>query len=162
MSGMVYKWKPGARVKLDAQVVGEQLEAIRVRSGGELTARMVLEEARNEASPLHDGFEWDDEVAAEQWREGQARHMITTITVVPVADKAGAAPVRAFVSVVRDERRSFTSITHAMSDDELRRQVLAQAWEELRGWQDRYKEYQELAGIFTVIEAERPRMARAS
>ena len=49
----------------DAQVIGEALEEIRLKAGGELTPGAVVEAARTKRSALHKHFEWNDAVAAE-------------------------------------------------------------------------------------------------
>lgn len=49
---------------------------------GELTADLVVEEARPKQSPLHPYFEWDDRRAAEQHRLEQARLMIRRVKFV--------------------------------------------------------------------------------
>lgn len=152
---MVYKWRPGFHApKIPAQVVGEEIESIRERSGGSVTADLVLAEAADENHRLHDAFEWDDAKAAHAHRLTQAGEMIRSI-VVTVDAKPDAGPVRAFVSVVDPEPhagRVFTSVQHAMSRPDLREQVLRQAKQEMLSWRKRYAQYQELASVFDVID----------
>jgi hypothetical protein len=49
------------------------LEELAARNGGELTAAETLEAARDPNSPIHSCFQWDDSLAAEQYRLEQAR-----------------------------------------------------------------------------------------
>jgi hypothetical protein len=72
-----------------------------------------------------------------------------------VIEDRGERPetIRAFVSVKRDEDRSYTSILHALSDDGLRAQVVAQAWADLEAWHKRYAELAEFAKFFVLIKA---------
>ena len=58
-----------------------EIERIRAMHGGVLHAEDVLEEAKNPASPLHPMFEWDNNVAAHQWRLEQARSLIREVRV---------------------------------------------------------------------------------
>ena len=51
---MVYKKKDGARLKTDAQTVGEICEKLE-RNGG-LTAKRLVDESRPEDAPLHKEF----------------------------------------------------------------------------------------------------------
>lgn len=44
--------------------------------GGIISPRDVVDAAKNEASPLHPFFEWDDSVAAEKYRLGEARNLL--------------------------------------------------------------------------------------
>lgn len=151
---MIYKWKTGSKAALPAQLVGDELERIRVRHNGRLESEMVVDAAREETSPLHPAFEWNDRRAAEKFRVEQAKYLIRSIEVV-VVDQPEAQPIRAFVSVVRDEDRSYTSVSHAMADPDLRQQVLSGALKELVAWRDRYAELVELASVFAAIDKAR-------
>lgn len=153
---MIYQWKSGAHIKIDAQKAGEEMESIRTRNNGRLEADHVVHAARDETSPLHPHFEWDDEAAAGKYRNEQAGHLIRCITVEMPKRDGTEAPMRAFVSVVRDEDRSYTSVAHALADPELRRQVLNQAWRELEAWRQRNAELTELAEVFSAIDQARP------
>lgn len=147
----VYRWKPQAGIAVDAQVAGEELERIRTSRNGRLTQEDVVEEARPKTSPIHDAFEWNDKRAAHKWRLEQASYLIRQITVV--YDEAPAAePIRAFVNVKRGEDRSYVSTAQALSDADLRRQVVAAAWFELRAWRKRHAELIEFARVFALID----------
>lgn len=152
--GMIYQWKPGAHVHIDAQAAGEEMEKLRVLYNGRLETHMVLEAAKDKASALHDHFEWDDGIAATAYRNEQAGHLIRCITVEIEKPDGSAAPVRAFVSVKRDEDRSYTSVQHALTDADLRLQVIAQAWHELAAWRKRHAELIEFGSIFAAIDDE--------
>jgi len=151
---VIYQWKPGSRAELDAQAVGEELERIRTKHNGRLESEMVIEAARECGSPLHTAFEWNNKRAADAYRVDQARYLIRSIEVI-VEDQPDAKPVRAFVSVVRDQDRSYTSVSHALGDPELRRQVLLGALGELEAWRIRYAELVELANVFASIDEAR-------
>lgn len=150
-----YFWKPQAQISVQAQAAGDELERIRVLHNGRLTQEDVVAEARDKRNPLHSAFEWNDKRAAHQYRLTQAGYVIRMITV-KLDDGDGKPPVRAFVNVKRDEDRSYTSVVHAMSDSELRAQVITQAWKELEDWKHRHAELVEFARLFTVIEELRP------
>lgn len=155
--GMVYSWKAGAHhaPNIEAQVAGEELERIRVHNNGRLENAHVVAAARDKKSPLHPVFEWDDKKAAAAYRLDQAGDLIRAIDVVIVKDETEARPIRAFVSVVRDKDRSYTSVQHALSDAELRAQVVAQAWAELEAWRKRHAELVEFAAVFASMDQAR-------
>lgn len=159
MSKMVYSWKKGAMSAIDAQVAGEEFERLRVRQNGRLASRDVVDAARPASSPLHPAFEWDDAKAAEAWRVDQAGHMIRHIDVTFASGGKESEPIRAFVSVVRDSDRAYTSVAHALSDAELRAQVVAQAWKELEAWRQRHAELVEFAQVFAAMDDEQARAA---
>lgn len=147
---MEYKWKPGTRAKIKAQVAGDELESIRKGNDGLLTPQVVLEQASDPESPIHDGFEWDDSTAANLHREQEARLMINHLTVT-ISEVPGSEPTRAFVSIRVDDSPRYTSIQVALATPELRKQVLDKALKEARAWQDRYNEYEELTSVFAAI-----------
>lgn len=154
MSEMVYHWKSGSRVKIDARKAGRRMEKLRKKNKDHLTTSVVVDDARAKTSPLHDHFEWSDARAADAYRNEQAGYLIRCLMVTGSLSEGSEETItRAFVSVVRDDDRSYTSIVHAMSDDELRRQVVETAWRELGVWRDRYQEYKELADIFNAMDA---------
>jgi hypothetical protein len=57
----------------DAKIIGPALENLNAEGKG--TAADIVDAARPDDAPLHRYFEWDDGVAAERYRETQARHM---------------------------------------------------------------------------------------
>src|SRR3954451_3006050 len=69
--------------KTDAKQVGPELE--RLAAAGKSKPRDIVEAARPEASPLHRYFEWNDQRAAEGFRQMQAGRMARTIRVYTVA-----------------------------------------------------------------------------
>lgn len=157
MLGLVYGWKPGARIGLKAQVVGERLEHLRQKHGG-LDAVLVVEDARPPGAPTHEAFEWDDARAAEQYREDQARYLIRSVTVQQTGEEKPS--VRAFVVVNETgAEQTYTSVYVALADEQLRKQVLARALRELQQWEARYQELAELAEVLSAARAARERLA---
>lgn len=55
-----------------------------LETNGRLTPEAVVEDARDEHSPLHDFFEWDDSEASHQYRLWQARTVIKSVNLVTV------------------------------------------------------------------------------
>lgn len=152
-----YAWKPGSRVRLDAAKAGREMEDVRRQNGGALTPENLLERARSANSAVHGHFEWDDEKAAHQHRVSQAGDLIRAITIdISTSNIEPAKTIRAFVSVERHGERSYTSTVHAMTDADLRRQVVQRAWADLEAWRERHKELTEFARIFTAMDATSP------
>ncbi len=147
---MIYEWKDAAHISVDAQIAGDFLDQLKVRHNGHLSPRAVVEAARDEASPIHAHFEWDDTVAAEHYRQQQAGYMLRCLVVrTPEVEHK---PVRAFVSVSLSDERSYVGTQEAMADPDMRGQVLAQALREMVSFRRRYRELEELAEIFTAID----------
>lgn len=77
-----YVFRNGARISgVDAKTAGDELARIQDQHG-ELTAPLVVDEARPDDAPLHPAFEWDDQLAAELHRQQQARSLIRSVQVV--------------------------------------------------------------------------------
>ena len=142
---MVYQWKTGARVNADAQVAGEMCK--RLSEEGRLTAAELLEENRPEDAPLHGAFEWDDGVAAESWREHQARHIINSIVVVPER----TPPVRGFFKLESTER-TYHPIESIVSRVNTRQKLLDNALRELAAVQSKYKTLTELDRVWAALD----------
>lgn len=150
----IYRWKPGANVKIAPDVAGAELERIRTKANGRLTPEGIVASARRPTSPLHPHFEWDDAKAASAHRITQAGYLIRSIEVLDAVE-GQKKPIRAFVSVVRDEDRSYVSTAHALSDSDLRRQVVDRAWRDLEAWRERHAELIEFAAVFTAMDQAR-------
>lgn len=84
---MRYEFKAGARYSVAADVAGAELERIQ-NQRGVIEPRVVVEESRPEAAPLHPVFEWDDDKAAENYRTWQARSLIKSVRVIELRDGA--------------------------------------------------------------------------
>lgn len=162
MSAMVYKWREQAGIKINAQVAGEYMEALRARRNGHLTPQAILEDAKSAKSPLHKAFEWRDSKAAYEHRLWQARHLMNSIVVTVKATKAPkqkAAAVRAFVNVRVEKKNSYVSRAHALSEADMRRQMLAAAMRELASWRNRHADLTELSPIFAIIDKHSEKIA---
>jgi hypothetical protein len=107
-------------MEIERQVLTE----IAVKKGGVLMVDDVLEEAKDEESPLHKHFEWNDSVAAAAHRREQARALIQRCRITLV----GSEPIqiRAFVSLPNDRETGggYRLATTVMDDANLREELL--------------------------------------
>lgn len=152
--GMVYKASPGSQLTdEDAMLLGRRFERLARR--GPLTAARVVDDARPESSPIHGYFEWDDQQAAEAYREEQARYLLRSIVVVPAPNKE---PIRAFhvVTVRTDEKdpgqRGYLHIDQVAQEPALLAQVIEAERRVLEGARRRLSQYQQLAPVAISIE----------
>lgn len=146
---MVYEWKYNMPIK--AQIVGEHLEKLEKQQGC-VTPKIVLESARSETSVIHSCFEWNDDIAAEKYRETQAGSLIRNLTVKMVeSDERQLEPVRAFVSIKQADSSEFISLQNVLKDEELTRKMLEQAKSELNAFAKKYSTLQELSNVFEAI-----------
>lgn len=153
MTRVIYGWRSGSRVNLDAQLAGEALARLQKGKNDLLEPADIVSAARDAKSVLHPHFEWDDSVAAEAYRCDQARELVRSLTVDVSRSNLEAKPVRAFVSVEAGGERGYVTTATAMSSGELRKQVLERAWSELEAWRRRHAELTELARLFSMVDA---------
>src|SRR6185312_1813940 len=125
---------------------------LRKKQKGELTPGDVINDARDDRSPLHAFFEWDDGKAAEQHRLDQARGLIRAVVAVYVDDKNPARRMSAFVHIPDGEASHYRDTMHALSQKRTREVVLRQAWREFQSWRRRYEELDEFAGLFDAAD----------
>lgn len=85
----------------EVAVLNELKRIYKANEDGKLMPEEVVEAARHPDSPLHSKFEWDDSVAAENYRLNQARTLIVRFKVQ--IDKA-LPPQRVFISVMEDRK----------------------------------------------------------
>lgn len=134
---------------------------------GRLTPAIIVDESRAEDAPLHNRFEWDDTVAAEQYRFLQAARIIRSVRITragndAVEDDGPAEPegVRAFLPVRGRDRDDAGSWTYeptrkALADPTSRRILLN---EMRRDWRAFQSKYQALSEYVKLIEAEAQRL----
>lgn len=111
---------------VDPATARDALEDIRSRKG-QLTPDIVLDEARDESHPLHNSFEWDDNIAAEAHRRWQARSLIKAIIV---REEKYDCP--AFVSVRIESVRSYEPVSVVSVSDVFKNSVLTEYKERIR------------------------------
>lgn len=146
------RWKAGARFSIPATVAYRELERIKKANGREALPCDVVNAARNKNSPLHRCFVWDDSIAAEKWREQQARIIIHSVHVV-YKTSAGEEKERiAYIHVRKaDGSAGYLTAAEVVSDADLYKQALEEAVAVLNGWRMRYAHLKELQHIFDEI-----------
>lgn len=157
---MQIQWKSGTQHKVKAEVAHAAIELIRKRNGGAATATEVVEAAKAKRNPLHQEFEWDDSVAANEHRLNQARELLRHLVVVR-DDVTTDRPQRVY-QVVRQPQEDATAgerIKHVyrttedvMADADLRAELLGRALRELISIRTRYRDLQELAVVLRAID----------
>jgi hypothetical protein len=138
----------------------KELDRIAAQNGGVLLPEKVVEAAKPKNSILHSRFEWNDSLAAHQYRLYQARHLIN-VTVRLVETPGFKKMVSAWVSF-RPERAAgggYHAMATVLSDAQMREQLLADALADLNTFQLKYATLKELAGVFAAINKARSRRA---
>ena len=138
--------------KLKTNVVAAELKRIAKANGGLLQPETVVEEARDESSPLHSRFQWDDTVGAQLYRIYQARQLIrVTVEVITGTDET----CDVFVSLSPDREREsggYRVMLDVLSDADMRNQMLSDAMDELSLFREKYHKLKELVSVFAAIK----------
>ena len=145
---MVYTWRPGSRHKVSASVAAAECE--RLEAEGRLTAADLVEESRSEDSPLHEEFEWRDDVAAEQYRLNQAGGIIRNIVRITVETQE-QIPVRAFVST-GERKQAYVSIATALNHEQWRKNLLESAKRDMQAFSVKYRNLDELSEVLNAMQ----------
>lgn len=158
LTGKIH-WKPGSTFRVvEAEDVHKELESIRRKQNGDLKPEDVVERARSKRSKMHPLFEWDDSVAAHEYRLHTARKIIGSIAIEPA--ECPKAKTRVYETTVIKEtrpdrentsRKVYRPFQELLKDPDERQILLARALRELVAWQVRYRTLQELAVVFRAI-----------
>lgn len=145
---MVYSWKLPGMYDVPAQDAGEELERIS-RKHGKMDPSDIVDESRPENAVLHPCFEWDDPVAAEKWREQQARNICCCI-ITTMEPKAGSpVKVRAFVNV----ENTYQPIQAVIDNGEKMDSLFLSAMKELTAFKTKFASLSQLRPIFDAIDS---------
>lgn len=146
-----YEWAVGSRFTLDPNIVGKACEEL--ESNGNLNAASLVDMSRPEDSPTHPLFEWDDSVAAEEYRKTQAGKAIRALVTVEIKEAPSIAriypKVRAYASVAPNV---YEGTIKVLQDSEKRGRILEQAKKDLKIFENKYHMLLELADVFTAIK----------
>lgn len=145
---MTYQWKTGF-YKTSAQIAGEELERISALPSG-LTAQAVVDESRPMVAPLHNEFDWNDETAAEKYRQHQARKLIGNLVIVTEqsSEPAECTAVRAFVKTETEYKNILVALRN-QKDAEF---VFQTALRELLSFKQKYAALTAFNNLFAEID----------
>ena len=138
-----------------ATLIGKTMEDLKKKHKTDtVSAQMLVNAAKAKRSPLHTLFEWDDQVAANEYRLIQARKYLACVEVVVIVDEE-VSSTKAFHSVtveVADEEAEtgYASFAAVSKNPKLAAQVVDKALGEMDRWQKRYQQYEVL--LSPIIE----------
>lgn len=125
----------------------KELERIRGKHGI-LIPSLVVEESRAEDAPLHKVFQWNDGIAAMNYREWQAAQLIRNIRIV-VSDEEVSVTTRAIVNVSTSDNphRTYVPVAEAIHDETAYEDLLKQAKAEMETFIAKYNQIAELNAV---------------
>lgn len=140
-----YSWAVQGIYKITAEQANEEISKL-----SEVTPHNIVELAKDENSPLHNEFEWNDTVAGEKYREDQARKMLLAIIVKEEKVNKKLVETRAYISAIK--RYTYKPIDVVVKDIDEYEHMLNMAMRELQSFMKKYSSLKELEPIFEVIE----------
>jgi hypothetical protein len=159
-----YAWKKGSVGHVPADVAFAQLDRLRRKNHGDLTAELIVEDARPHDAVLHPQiFDRPQKAAAEEYYKQRARQTMQGLVVLretedSTPENLKVLEVRAFVTVeekVGDSGRmtQIYSLTEEALQNPIRREfILAEAIRQVAVWRKRYAALSELAKVFRAID----------
>jgi hypothetical protein len=138
-----YEWRDGSFGGVKADVAAGEIDRIQKRDGV-CTPKALVDESRDEAAPLHDVFEWDDEAAAESYRVEQARSVIRSVVVTYEESKPREI---AYLSVVSGDERGYVPTNAVAADPVMHDYAVKDAIRQLNGWVRRAEQIKGLAKL---------------
>jgi len=136
------------------EVVEKRLAEIASANDGRLTPDLVVEDAQNPDSPLHELFEWNDGVAGHKYRIEQARQVITSVRVVITTEHKTVSTV----FYVRDPEadateQGYVSINKLRSNSDLARESIVIEFSRAASYLQRARTHAEALGMEDDVDA---------
>lgn len=141
------EWKIKGLYKADPELIYDEITSI----GDSVKPAEIVEYARNEETELHKLFTWDDTIAAERYREEEARRVVRNLVLVrkEIDDKGhkNKTVIRAIVST-NERNQEYTTIQRVVENKDSYSRLLAAALAELQHFK---KKYESLSGDLEVV-----------
>lgn len=126
---------------------------------GILKPEQVIAAAESESSPLHSYFTWNDGEAAAKYRLHEAR-MLLSVCVEYIGQGAEAKEQRVFVSLRSDRLEGgYRQLVKVLNSASMRKQLMTDALEEMKFFQEKYKSLRGLMGVFAAMDRASLRMS---
>lgn len=127
------------------------IDELRKQNGGILSASELLEASEPKDAPTHDCFEWKDSKAGHEYRLHQARQLLAVYVTI-MDSPNGKVETRAYVSLSteRGDNGGYRAIADVLSDEDLRQQLLQDAFRDLEIFRKKYSVLTELAPVFSA------------
>lgn len=148
-------WKQNVPTKgIEAEKAFNALESIRKQNNG-LTDDAVVQAAKPQNHTLHKWFEWDDSVAAVEYRRDQARNLLRSLEVT--YEERPEIKTRVYEvehkSRPRDEERTvYTTTEEILQNPEARDRLIAEAIRQAMAFRRRFKAIHELDAVMSEID----------
>jgi len=155
MSEAAYSYSYGEMkrfFKNPAEVAGKVCQQLAASETG-LTPKALVDASRDENAPLHNEFEWDDNIAAEKYRESQASNIIRHLIIIRTDNQEiRKYKDRSFVST-GEQNNAYIPLKEALNNETWKANLLKAARQDAEIFIAKYRRLSELAGV--IIELRR-------
>ena len=153
MAAFQYKYRVNGLIKAPPEVTGKICQGL-IDSDGAVTPKRLVEVSKPKNAPLHNEFEWNNTIAAQKYREEQARQIIKNVVILKVEEseeepkeiKCWVNSDRAFVATNEGTSR-YVTIDSALSDISWRENLLNAARRDMESFINKYKRLGELSSV---------------
>lgn len=152
----INSWKI-EKYPVSADVAKAELDRI-YEKHGKVTAKNIVDESRDTNAALHQCFEWRDDVAAEKYREEQARDLIRClVTVEKSIEDEEPIIVRAYVKTTE----KYEPISVALKSEDKYAVLIQDVLNDIFWFKRKYSNFTKLKGVFDAMDSfeEEVRMA---
>lgn len=149
------KWKSGYPTRgVSAQEAYNALNTIRKKNKGKLTKDAIVAAAKADSHVLHPLFEWEDSIAALEYRRLQAGKLIRSIEVV--YEELPDSSTRAFeiqaLNSTDAGKTEFAPTVEVLANAESRDRLIAEAIRFAMQFRRRFGHLRELENVMAAIE----------
>jgi hypothetical protein len=147
------RYREGVSFPADPKDVYEVLQKVKRANGGRIEPDKVTEAARPEESPIHCCYPWDNDIAAEYWRDHISKQLIRSVEIVVIRESSPQPAQSAYIGVGSAKTGScYMSRGEAMSNAEIRQRVVMGVFHQLMGFRRRYGDLTELAPVWAALD----------
>lgn len=153
MAAFVYQYRVKGLVKAPPEVAGKVCQEI-IEEEGAITPKSLVRVSEPIDAPLHEEFEWQDDIAAQKYREEQARQIIKNIVTIEVSEEtAEPKQVKCWVNSERafvptDERaHKYVTLNTALGNVNWRDNLIESAKKDMHAFIHKYRRLNELEDI---------------
>lgn len=151
---MAYSYSYGnvaSLFKNPAEVAGVVCQKLADSETG-LTPKALVDASRDVNAPLHNEFEWDDTIAAEKYREEQARCIIRHLIIIRTdIQEIRKNKDRSFVSTGENDK-AYVPLDKALSNEVWKNNLLKAAKADMKTFIYKYNRLAELTGVIDKMK----------
>jgi hypothetical protein len=147
---------------LRVEQIKRELTLISARHNGYRSTEVIVDAAKNENSPLHNEFEWDDTEAAHKFRLAQAGALVRRVKFTLIRENEEDKKINITVQRAYQSRESardkanpdhgYEPIEVIMRNETKRHELVSQVLKELQAYRKRYASFMELKDVWNAID----------